>query len=147
MPDAPQDDGRFWRVQLWGGIAAADYGMLRFAKDGSEVIFKAPKGGFRFPRLLSAQLAVNLGIDHYGDLSRLHDALTSAGLECGQEAMSLNAAPIFVSAAEFERAKASATEIVARDALTVRLWKSPISSELEVWEGGQKKREEPYKIY
>ena len=61
--------------------------------------------------------------------------------------MSLNAEQIVVHRADFERAKVIATEIVVRNSLTVRMWKSRGSSELEVWERGQKVRDEPYKFY
>jgi hypothetical protein len=47
MPDKPQDVGSYWRVQLWGGYAGTDYGTLRFAKDGSDVLLSPPRGGFK----------------------------------------------------------------------------------------------------
>jgi hypothetical protein len=47
MPDKPQDDGRYWRVKLWGGYVATDYGTLRLAKDGSEALLEPPRGGFK----------------------------------------------------------------------------------------------------
>ena len=48
MPDEPQDQGRFWRVQLWGGIVGStDCGRLWLAKDGSEVLLEPPKRGFQ----------------------------------------------------------------------------------------------------
>ena len=92
-------------------------------------------------------LAVNLGIEHYGDLCRLRDSLNAAGFRYSERAMSLNAAPILVLPEEFSRAQATAREIIMREALTVRLWKSPGSPELEVWERGQKIRDEEYRIY
>ena len=47
MPDKPTDDGRYWRVQLWGGYVGIDYGTLLLRKDGSEMLLEAPSGGFR----------------------------------------------------------------------------------------------------
>lgn len=46
MPDKPQDDGSYWRVQLWGGYGGTDYGTLRLAKDGSTVLLSPPRRGF-----------------------------------------------------------------------------------------------------
>jgi len=92
-------------------------------------------------------LAVNLGVERYGDLCRLRDSLISAGFRCGERAMSLNAAPILVLPEDFDKAQTLAREIIIRDSLTVRLWKSPGSDELEVWEHGQKMRDEGYKLY
>jgi len=92
-------------------------------------------------------LAVNMGVERYEDLCRLRDGLIAAGFRCGERAMSLNAAPILVLPEDFERAQTLAREIVVRDSLTVRLWKSPGSTELEVWERGRKARDESYKIY
>ncbi|MDB6024409.1 MAG: hypothetical protein JWM68_632 [Verrucomicrobiales bacterium] len=92
-------------------------------------------------------LAVNLGLKHYDDLRRLRSGLISAGFQCGERAMSLNAAPILVLPQDFEKARVLAREIVIRDALTVRLWKSPGAHELEVWEHGNKTRDESYKFY
>jgi hypothetical protein len=68
-------------------------------------------------------------------------------------AMSLNAEQIVVEVADFDKAKAVVRELIIRDKLTVRVYKSldfaksPASSLLEVWEYGQKTREEPYKLY
>jgi len=68
-------------------------------------------------------------------------------------AMSLNAEQIVVEVADFDRAKAVVTDIIVRDKLTVRVYrsadfaKSPATSLLEVWEQGQKTREETYKLY
>ena len=92
-------------------------------------------------------LAVNLGVERYGDLCKLRDALTCAGFRCGERTMSLNAAPIQVLPEDFVKAQTLAREVIARDSLTVRLWKSPGSAELEVWEQGRKTRDEGYKIY
>ena len=92
-------------------------------------------------------LAVNTGTERYGDLCRLRDSLISAGFRCGERAMSLNAAPILVLPEDFDKAQTLAHEIIIRDSLTVRLWKSSGSDELEVWEHGQKMRDEGYKIY
>jgi hypothetical protein len=67
--------------------------------------------------------------------------------------MSCNAEQIVVERADFARAKAVVTGIIIRDKLTVRVYTSPdfdkvpASSPLEVWEGGQKVREETYKLY
>ncbi len=67
--------------------------------------------------------------------------------------MSLNAEQIVVEVADFDRAKTAVTEIIVRDKLTVRVYKSadfaksPATSLLEVWENGQKTRDEPYKLY
>jgi hypothetical protein len=47
MPDTPQDAGQYWRVQLWGGYGGSDYGTLRLAKDGSEVLLAPPRRGFK----------------------------------------------------------------------------------------------------
>jgi hypothetical protein len=47
FPDEPQDDGHYWRVQLWGGYFPTDYGTLRLAKDGSEVLLVPPTRGFQ----------------------------------------------------------------------------------------------------
>ena len=92
-------------------------------------------------------LAVNLGVERYGDLCRLRDGLIAAGFSCGERAMSLNAAPILVLPEDFDKAQTLAREMIIRDSLTVRLWKSPGSAELEVWEHGRKSREEGYEIY
>jgi hypothetical protein len=92
-------------------------------------------------------LAVNLGVERYGDLCRLRDGLIAAGFRCGERAMSLNAAPILVLPEDFGKAQTLAKRIIIRDSLTVRLWKSPGSAELEVWEHGRKSRDESYKIY
>src|SRR5688572_13960536 len=45
MPDKPQDNGHYWSVQLWGGYFPSDYGTLRLAKDGSEVLLAPPRRG------------------------------------------------------------------------------------------------------
>jgi hypothetical protein len=98
-------------------------------------------------------IAVNLGLEYDRDLWTLYDSLAAAGFRCGMRAMSLNAEQIVVEVADFDRAKAVVTDIVANDRLTVRLYKSadfaksPATSLLEVWEQGQKIREEPYKLY
>jgi hypothetical protein len=98
-------------------------------------------------------VAVNLGLKYDGDLLKLYDSLAAMGVRCGLRAMSLNAEQIVVEAAEFDRAKAAVTQIIVRDKLTVRVYKSadfgksPTTSLLEVWENGQKTREEPYKLY
>ncbi|HEX7861015.1 MAG TPA: hypothetical protein VF773_11850 [Verrucomicrobiae bacterium] len=47
MPDKPQDNGEYWRVQLWGGYVPTDYGTLQLAKDGSQVLLAPPKRGFK----------------------------------------------------------------------------------------------------
>lgn len=47
MPGHPKEEGTFWRVQLWGGYAGSDYGVLRLAKDGSEVLLEPPPRGFK----------------------------------------------------------------------------------------------------
>jgi hypothetical protein len=92
-------------------------------------------------------LAVNLGVERYGDLCRLREGLVVGGFRCGERAMSLNAAPLLVLPADFDKAQTLAREIIIRDSLTVRLWKSPGSAELEVWERGRKTRDEGYKVY
>ena len=98
-------------------------------------------------------IAVNLGLKHDGELWRLYDSLAAVGFRCGMRAMSLGAEQIVVELADFERAKAAAIEIIGGDKLTVRVYKSsdfaksPATSLLEVWESGQKTREEPYKLY
>ncbi|MCX6922615.1 MAG: hypothetical protein NT154_05280 [Verrucomicrobia bacterium] len=99
------------------------------------------------PRSPGVDLAVNLGIEEVRDVERLHDAIASAGIRCGMRAMSLNAEQIVVSPSDFEKARAFAVEFVARESLTVRLWKWPHSPLLEVWEKGRMIREEPYKLY
>lgn len=98
-------------------------------------------------------IAVNLGLKHEDDLRRLYDSLASEGVRCGMRAMSLDAEQIVVERADFERAKTIVTHIIIRDRLTVRVYKSPDFTEspsntlLEVWEKGQKLREEGYKLY
>jgi hypothetical protein len=68
-------------------------------------------------------------------------------------AMSLNAEQIVVERQDFERAKTVVQDIIVRDRLTVRVYKSrdfdktPTISLLEVWEKGQKVREETYRLY
>ena len=47
MPDECRDQGTFWCVQLWGGIAGLDYGQLRVAKDGSRILLQPPRKGLR----------------------------------------------------------------------------------------------------
>jgi len=100
-----------------------------------------------------ADIAVNLGLKHDRDLLRLFDSLASTNVRCGMRAMSLNAEQIVVERRDFERAKVIVTEIIVRDRLTVRVYesaefdKSPATSLLEVWEKGQKVREETYKLY
>ena len=49
MPDAPQDRGEFWCVQLWGGYAGVDYGQLWLAKDGSKILLQPPAKGLKSP--------------------------------------------------------------------------------------------------
>ncbi len=67
--------------------------------------------------------------------------------------MSLNAEQIVVELADFERAKIIAEGIVIRDKLTVRVYqsvdgaKSSANSVFDVWEKGQKVREEKYRFY
>jgi hypothetical protein len=98
-------------------------------------------------------IAVNLGLKHDRDLWRLYDCLAAAGFRCGMRAMSLGAEQIVVELADFERARAATREIIIRDKLTVRVYKSEdfakssATSLLEVWETGQMIREEPYKLY
>jgi len=98
-------------------------------------------------------IAVNLGLKHEDDLHKLYDSLASTGVRCGMRAMSLDAEQIVVERAEFERAKTIVTNIINREHLTVRVYesadfeKSPSHSLLEVWEKGQKVREEKYKLY
>ncbi len=46
MPDEPKSYGRFWMVQLHGGLGGTDYGKLLFAKDGSGVFLEPPEKGF-----------------------------------------------------------------------------------------------------
>jgi len=100
-----------------------------------------------------ADVAVNLGIEHAGDLERLCGSLASNGVPVGMRAMSLNAEQIVVERADFDRAKAILEQIIARERLTVRVYKSldfggtAASSMLEVWEEGQKVREEEYRLY
>jgi len=100
-----------------------------------------------------ADIAVNLGLKHEDDLRKLYDALASEGVRCGMRAMSLDADQIVVERADFERAKTVVTNIITRGGLTVRVYKSPdfekspANSLLEVWEKGQKVREEEYKLY
>jgi len=103
--------------------------------------------GAYLPVGTGADLAVNLGIEHYGDLCRLRDGLVAAGFRYSERAMSLNAAPILVLPEDFDKAQTLARQIIIHDSLTVRLWKSPGSAELEVWEHGRKLRDEGYKIY
>jgi hypothetical protein len=98
-------------------------------------------------------IAVNLRLKHSRDLWKLYDSVAEAGFRCSMRAMSLNAEPIVVELADFDRARAAATEIIIRDKLTVRVYKSsefaksPGTSMLEVWENGKKTREEEYKLY
>jgi len=98
-------------------------------------------------------IAVNLGIKHDRDLWKLYDSLASTGIRCGMRAMSLNAEQIVVELVDFERAQIVVREIIIQDRLTVRVYKSadfaksPATSLLEVWEKGQKIREETYKLY
>jgi hypothetical protein len=99
------------------------------------------------PFVGGVDIAVNLGMEHYGDMMKLDDALASTGMPRRMRAMSLNAEQIVVERSDFERAKILVTNIIIRDALTVRVYGSPTSSLLEVWEKGQKIREEPYKLY
>jgi len=47
MPDKPENRGDLWCIQLWGGFAAADYGRLWVAKDGSRILLEPPHKGFR----------------------------------------------------------------------------------------------------
>jgi hypothetical protein len=94
-------------------------------------------------------IAVNLGFERDRELEPIQNALISAGVPCGQGAMSCNEAPLVVNPEDFARARAIAIETVIRNSLTVRLYKSPSgwSSLLEVWEAGRKTREEPHKLY
>ena len=93
-------------------------------------------------------IAVNLGFEHDRELEPIQKALIVAGVSCEQCAMSCNEAPLLVKPQDFQLAKTIATDTVIRDSLTVRLYKSPSSSSLlEVWESGQKTREEPHKLY
>jgi hypothetical protein len=98
-------------------------------------------------------IAVNLGLKHDRDLWRLYDSLAAAGFRCGMRAMSLNEEQVVVELADFDQAKAAVAEIIGRDKLTVRVYKSadlvksPTTSLLEVWESGQKTRDEPHKLY
>ena len=98
-------------------------------------------------------IAVNLGQKRESDLFRLYDSLASHGVRCGMTASSLGAEQIVVERDDFDRAKGIITEIIVRDKLTVRVYesvdfdKSPANSLLEVWQDGQKVREENYKIY
>jgi hypothetical protein len=83
----------------------------------------------------------------------LYDALEASGIPCNRRAMSLNAEQIVVNRDDFERARAFLTGVVVKRSLTVRLYESPDfaktpgTSLLEVWEKGQKVREETYKLY
>src|ERR1041385_7205989 len=43
MPDAPKEDGKFWRVELWCGFLPGPCGTLRIAKDGSEILLVPPR--------------------------------------------------------------------------------------------------------
>ncbi len=60
---------------------------------------------------------------------------------------------VVVERGDVNRASAVVRAIIPRDRLTVRVYKSPefadspSTSLLEVWENGQKIREEPYKLY
>ena len=94
-------------------------------------------------------IAVNLGFERDRELEPIQKALISAGVPCGQRAMSCNEAPLVVNPEDFERARAIAIETVVRNSLTVRLYKAPSGwcSLLEVWEAGRKTREEPHKLY
>jgi hypothetical protein len=98
-------------------------------------------------------IAVNLGLKHEDDLRKLYDSLASEGVRCGMRAMSLDAEQIVVERADFERAKTIVTSIITRERLTVRVYKSPgfekapANSLLEVWDKGQKVREEEYRLY
>ena len=96
-------------------------------------------------------IAANLGLKHADDLHKLYDALALAGVRCGNRAMSLDTEQVVVEEADFDRGKSIATGIVVRDKLTVRIYQSagPVAApmRLEVWENGQKVREEPYKLY
>jgi hypothetical protein len=105
------------------------------------------------PQAPVVDIAVNLGLQHEGDLRKLYHALASTGLPCGLRAMSLDAEQIVVERADFDRAKITITNAIFRDRLTVRVYESPdfdkfpSSSLLEVWENGHKIREEEYKLY
>ena len=98
-------------------------------------------------------LAANLGIKYDRDLLNLYDSLVTEGVRCGMRGASTNEEQIVVSPEDFDRAKAAATAIVVKDALSVRLYKSadfgktPDASLLEVWEKGKKVREEEYKLH
>jgi hypothetical protein len=96
---------------------------------------------------------VNLGRKHAHDIDKLEEAMALAGMPCRVRAMSLNAEQLTVERSDFDRAKALATAIIIREALTVRVYKSPDfaksppDSKLEVWEKGKRLREEEYKLY
>lgn len=47
MPDKPVDRGGVWRVQLWGGYLATDYGRFLISRDGQQVILVPPRSGLR----------------------------------------------------------------------------------------------------
>ena len=104
-------------------------------------------------RLPVVDIAANLGLKHEDDLRKLYDSLASEGVRCAMRAMSLDAEQIVVERAEFERVRTIVTNIVTHDRLTVRVYespdfeKSPANSRLEVWEKGQRVREEEYKLY
>lgn len=103
-------------------------------------------------RLPYVDIAVNTGFERARDVESLYDSLASEGMRCGLRAMSCNAEQIVVERADSDRAKTIITGIIIRDKLTVRVYtspdfdKAPASSPLEVWVGGQKVREETYKL-
>ena len=121
--------------------------LICFALSGCATATRTHSDPARATGLPRVSLAANLGIENEGDLSKLYDSLSSAGLQCGLRAMSLNTEQIVVEREEFCRAKLLATRIIIRDRLTVRIYpssdfgKSPSNSLLEVWEKGQKVRE------
>jgi hypothetical protein len=105
------------------------------------------------PRTPYVDIAVNNGFERAHEVQSLYDSLASAGVRCGMRAMSCNAEQIVVERADFDRAKIIVTDIIIRDKLTVRVYTSPDPAKglafeiMEVWEQGQKVREEPYKLY
>ena len=126
-------------------------------KGGFESLNQRWHDGLRSPEFLVLGLErelrflefPDLGFERDRELEPIQNALISAGVPCGQGAMSCNEAPLVVNPEDFARARAIAIETVIRNSLTVRLYKSPSgwSSLLEVWEEGRKTREEPHKLY
>ena len=101
----------------------------------------------------SVDIAVNLGLKYDGDLLKLYDLLAAEGVRCGMRAMSANEEQIVVERQDFDRAKGIVTGIIVRENLTVRVYtspdfdKMPATSRLEVWDKGQKVREETHRLY